>query len=98
MKITIRMLMLIFPFILPNIIFAMSIYNSDTTPHDIKVTDIRSGSQQIITVYDTSTVYLRCRYGCEIKVLETEDTITVNRESFDSSDTVVIDNGTLKLR
>jgi hypothetical protein len=98
MKITIRMLMLILPFILPNIIFAMSIYNSDTTPHDIKVTDIRSGSQQIITVYDTSTVYLRCRYGCEIKVLETEDTITVNRESFDSSDTVVIDNGTLKLR
>ena len=98
MKITIRMLMLILPFILPNIIFAMSIYNSDTTPHDIKVTDIRSGSQQIITVYDTSTVYLRCRYGCEIKVFETEDTITVNRESFDSSDTVVIDNGTLKLR
>jgi len=98
MKIIIRTLILILPFILPNIIYALSVYNSDGRPHDIKVTDIRSGSQQSLTVYGTSTAYVRCRHGCEIRVLETDDTITVERESSYSSNTVVIDDGTLRRR
>jgi hypothetical protein len=98
MKIIIRALIVILPFILPNIIYAVSVYNSDGRPHDIEVTDIRSGSQQIMTVYNTSTAYVRCRHGCEIKVLETDDTIAVEPETFGSSKTVVIGDGTLRIR
>ena len=98
MKIIIRTLNVILPFILPNIIYALSVYNSDGRPHDIKVTDIRSGRQQSLTVWGSSTAYVRCRHGCEIRVLETDDTITVERESSYSSNTVVIGNGTLRRR
>ena len=98
MKIIIRTLILILPFILPNIIYALSVYNSDGRPHDIRVTDIRSGSRQILTVYGASTAYARCRYGCEIRVLKTDDTITVEPESSYSSNTVVIGDGTLRRR
>ena len=98
MKIIIRTLILILPFILPNIIYAVSVYNSDGRPHDIKVTDIRGGSQQTMTVYGSSTAYARCRYGCEIRVIETDDTITVERESSYSSNTVVIGDGMLRRR
>jgi hypothetical protein len=98
MKILIRTLIVILPFILPNIIYALSVYNSDGRPHDIKVTSIRSGRQQSLTVWGSSTAYVRCRHGCEIRVLETDDTITVGRESSYSSNTVVIGNGTLRRR
>ena len=98
MKIIIRTLILILPFILPNIIYALSVYNSDGRPHDIKATDIRSCRQQSLTVWGSSTAYVRCRHGCEIRVLETDDTITVERESSYSSNTVVIGNGTLRRR
>ena len=98
MKIIIRTLILILPFILPNMIYALSVYNSDGRPHDIKVTDMRSGYQQTLTVYRTSTAYARCRYGCEIEVLETGDTITVPPESSYATNTVVIGDGTLRKR
>ena len=98
MKIIIRTLILILPFILPNIIYAVSVYNSDGRSHDIKVTDIRSGRQQSLTVWGSSTAYVRCRHGCEIKVLETDDTIAVEPETFGSSKTVVIGDGTLRIR
>jgi hypothetical protein len=98
MKIIIRTLILILPFILPNIIYALSVYNSDGRPHDIKVTDIRSGRQQSVTVWGSSTAYVRCRHGCEIRVMETDDSITMERESSYSSNTVVIGNGTLRRR
>ena len=98
MKIIIRTLILILPFILPNIIYALSVYNSDGRSHDIKVTDIRSGRQQSLTVWGSSTAYVRCRQGCEIRVLETDDTITVEREASYSSNTVVIGDGTLRRR
>jgi predicted transcriptional regulator len=98
MKIIIRTLIVLLPFILPNIIHAVSVYNSDGRRHDIEVTDIRSGSQQIMTIYNTSTAYVRCRYGCEIKVLETDDRIAVEPETLGSSTTVVIGDGTLRIR
>ena len=89
---------LLLPFILPNIIYAVSVYNSDGRPHDIEVADIRSGSRQTMTVYSTGTSYVRCRHGCEISVLETDDTITVEPETSHSSKTVVIGDGTLRVR
>ena len=98
MKIIIRTLIVILPLILPNIIYAVSVYNSDGRSHAIKVTDVRSGRQQSMTVYTASTAHVRCRYGCEIRVMETDDTITVAPESSYSTYTVVIDDGTLRRR
>ena len=98
MKIIIKTLIVILPFILPNIIYAVSVYNSDGRAHAIKVTDIRSGRQQSMTVYNSSTAHVRCRYGCEIRVMETDDTITVPPESSYANNTVVIDDGTLRRR
>ena len=98
MKIIIRTLIFTLPFILPNIIYAVSIYNSDGRSHDIRVTDIRSGRQQSMTVYRASTAHIRCRYGCEIRVMETDETITVPPESSYATNTVVIGDGTLRRR
>jgi hypothetical protein len=98
MKTIMRTFIVLLPFILPNIIYAVSIYNSDGRSHDIRVIDIRSGRQQSMTVYRASTAYVRCRYGCEIRVLETDDTLTVPPESSYATKTVVIDDGTLRIR
>ena len=98
MKIIIRTLIVILPFILPNTIYALSIYNSDGRSHAITVTDIRSGRQQSMTVYRASTAHVRCRYGCEIRVMATDDTITVPPESSYATNTVVIGDGTLRRR
>ena len=98
MKIIIRTLLVILPFILPNIIYAVSIYNSDGRSHAIQITDVRSGRQQSMTVYRASTAHVNCRYGCEIRVMETDDTITVPPESSYVTNTVVIDDGTLRIR
>ena len=98
MKIIIRTLIVILPFILPNIIYAVSIYNSDGRSHAIQITDIRSGRRQSMTVYRASTAHVRCRYGCEIRAIETDDTITVPPESSSAPIALVIDNGTLKRR
>jgi len=98
MKIIIRTLIVILPFILPNIIYAVSIYNSDGRSHALKVTDIRSGRQQSMTVYRASTAHVRCRYGCEIRVMETDDTITVPPESSYATNALLIGNGTLRKR
>ncbi|HSQ83386.1 MAG TPA: hypothetical protein VLM43_01580 [Desulfobacterales bacterium] len=98
MKIIIRTLIVILPFILPNIIYAVSVYNSDGRSHAIKVTDVRSGRQQSMTIYRASTAHVRCRYGCEIRVMETDETITVPPESSYATNTVVIGNGKLRVR
>jgi hypothetical protein len=76
----------------PAILSAASIYNSDFKPHQIQV-KYKDGSQYHVTVYNSSTHYFRCKYGCQIKVLKTGATITLN------SDTVVlIDDGKLRVR
>lgn len=98
MKAIIRTFILIVPFILPNIIYAVSVYNSDGKSHDIKVIDMRSGRQQSMTVYRASTAQVRCRYGCEIRVMDTDDTITVPPESSYATLAVVIENGRLRRR
>jgi hypothetical protein len=98
MKTIMRTFILLLPFILPNILYAVSVYNSDGRSHDIRVTDIRSGRKQSMTVYRASTAHIRCRYGCEIRVLETDDTITVPPESSYATHTVVIGDGRLRRR
>ena len=98
MKIIFRTLIVLLPFILPNITHAVSIYNSDGRSHDIRVIDIRSGRQQSMTVYRASTAYVRCRYGCEVRVLETDDTLTLPPESSYATNTVVIGDGMLRKR
>ena len=98
MKIVIQALIMMLSFTLPSIIYATAIYNNDTKPHDVQVTNIRSGSQDNLTVYNNATTYVRCRYGCEIRVMETGSTITLESESSYSSKTVVIDNGGLRMR
>ena len=98
MKTIMRTFIVLLPFILPNIIYAVSIYSSDGRSHDIRVIDIRSGRQQSMTVYNSSTAHVRCRYGCEIRVMETDDTITVPPESSYATNTVVIGDGTLRRR
>ena len=76
----------------PTILSAASIYNSDFKPRQIQV-KYKDGSQYHVTVYNSSTHYFRCKYGCQIKVLKTGATITLN------SDTVVlIDDGKLRVR
>lgn len=98
MKRIIRTIILIVPFVLPNVIHAVSVYNSDGRSHAIKVIDLRSGRQQSMTVYRASTAYVRCRYGCEIRVMATDDTITVPPESSYATLSVVIDSGRLRRR
>ena len=98
MKTIMRTFILLLSFMLPNIIYAVSIYNSDGRSHDIRVTDIRSGRKQSMTVYRASTAHVGCRYGCEIRVLETDDTLTVPPESSYATNTVVIGDGTLRRR
>jgi hypothetical protein len=98
MKIIMRTFIVLLPFVLPNITHAVSVYNSDGRSHDIRVTDIRSGRKQSMTVYRASTAHVRCRYGCEIRVMETDDTITVPPESSYATNTVVIGDGRLRRR
>jgi hypothetical protein len=98
MKIIIRAVLVILPFILPNIIYAVSIYNSDGRSHAIQITDVRSGRQQSMTVYRASTAHVNCRYGCEIRVMDTDDTMTVPPESSYATNALVIGNGTLRKR
>ncbi len=98
MKIVIGVLIIILSLTLPNIVYAIAIYNNDTKPRDVQVTNIRSGSQDNLTVYNNATTFIRCRYGCEIRVMETGSTITLESESSYSSKTVVIDAGRLRVR
>ena len=51
-----------------------------------------------MTVYRASTAHVTCRYGCEIRVMETDDTMTVPPESSYATNALVIGNGTLRKR
>ena len=76
----------------PALLGAASIYNSDFKPHQIQVT-YKDGSQYHVTVYNSSTHYFECKYGCQIKVLRTGATMTL-----DSDTLVLIDDGKLRIR
>ena len=77
---------------LPNVLFAASLVNRDGKPHKIK--GRREGSGWVrFTIYPGGNKYYDCRYGCEIKVLDTGSTIYVESDA-----DVVISNGILRIR
>ena len=76
----------------PGILFAASIYNSDFKPHKVQVT-YSKGKQYFVTVYNSSTHYFECKYGCQVKVLRTGYTKTLTSDAV-----VVIDDGKLRVR
>ena len=64
--------------------------------------DLRKYDYQIIideetlyfgTIYEQSSVYGICEYGCKLNLLETDQVITVNPE-----DHIIINGGVLKLK
>ena len=77
---------------LPITSLAASIYNSDVKAHRIQIT-YEGGKQYFVTVYNSSTHYFDCSYGCQIKLIGTGHSMTL------ASDTVVlIDDGRLRLK
>lgn len=77
---------------LPNSSLAASIYNSDVKAHRIQIM-YESGKQYFVTVYNSSTHYFDCSYGCQIKLIGTGHSMTL------ASDAVVlIDDGKLRLK
>ena len=76
----------------PNIIFAASISNNDSKPHKIKGRTI-NGSWIYTTIYSRGTRYFRCRYGCEIRIIETGSSIVLESDA-----DIVISNGELRVR
>ena len=71
---------------------AASIYNSDVKAHRIQI-KYEGGKQYFVTVYNSSTHYFDCSFGCQIKLMATGHSMTL------ASDTVVlIDDGRLRLK
>lgn len=77
---------------LPNIVFAASIYNTDSKPYKIQGRTI-GGSWLHSTIYSRGTVYFRCRYGCEIRLIENGTSIVL-----ESDEDIVISNGEMRIR
>ncbi len=77
---------------LPNILWSASLYNSDGRPHEIKARLI-GGAWIRTTVYSRGTRYFSCIYGCEIIVLETGSSVTLESDA-----DIVISDGILRLR
>ncbi len=69
---------------------AASLKNMDGTPYVCRIKSRMGLSEE--TVYPKSTVYFDCTYGCEITLLETDQTIKI-----ESDKDMVIDNGELKI-
>lgn len=76
----------------PNIIDAASVYNSDSRPHKVKGRTI-GGSWVHTTIYNGGHRYFRCRYGCQVTVIETGSTIVLESDA-----DIVISNGELRVR
>jgi len=85
---------IVFIFILlmawPNIIYAASIYNTDSKPHEVRGRTI-GGSWIYTTIYSGGTRYFRCRYGCQIVVVDTGSEIVLESDA-----DIVIDYGELR--
>jgi hypothetical protein len=77
---------------LPNAIHGASIYNSDLKPHRVQI-EYKDGSHYFVTVYNSSTHYFDCNHGCQVKLVRTGYTRTL-----DADVVVIIDDGKLRLR
>jgi hypothetical protein len=78
---------------LPGTLRAASVYNSDFKSHRIEI-KYSGGKQYFVTVYNSSTHYFDCSYGCQIRVVRTGYTRTLNSDAA----AVVIDDGKLRVR
>ena len=78
--------------ILPNSVFAAGIYNNDTKPHRVEIKD-ENGKHYFLRISTASTHYVDCRYGCLIRVVETNHTKTVS-----SNTDIVISDGEVRVR
>ena len=77
---------------LANPIYGASIYNSDLKPHRVQI-EYKDGSRYDVTVYNSSTHYFDCVYGCQVTLVRTGYTRTLDADAV-----VIIDDGKLRVR
>jgi hypothetical protein len=75
-----------------NTIYGASIYNSDLKSHRVKI-EHKDGSHYFVTVYNSSTHYFDCVYGCQVTLERTGYTRTLDADAV-----VIIDDGKLRVR
>jgi hypothetical protein len=75
-----------------NTIYGASIYNSDLKPHRVKI-EYKDGLRYFVTVYNSSTHYFDCLYGCQVTLERTGYTRTS-----DADVVIIIDDGKLRVR
>ena len=78
--------------LLPNTIYSASVYNSDLKPQRVQIA-YKDGSHYFVTVYNSSTHFFDCVDGCQITLVSTGHSRTL-----DSDTVVVIDDGKLRVR
>jgi hypothetical protein len=77
---------------LANTIYGASIYNSDLKPQRVQI-EYKDGSRYVVTVYNSSTHYFDCLYGCQVTLERTGYTRTS-----DADVVIIIDDGKLRVR
>ena len=78
---------------IPHVSLAASLRNNDAGNYRVRGRSLTSKEWNYGTIHSFSSVYFRCRYGCEIEVLDTGSTIRV-----DSDAEIAIDGGELRVR
>ena len=73
-------------------IYGASIYNSDLKAQRVEI-ESKDGTRYFVTVYNSSTEYFDCTYGCQIKLVKTGYTKTLEADAV-----VIIDDGKLRVR
>ncbi|MEJ2430442.1 MAG: hypothetical protein P8075_16225 [Deltaproteobacteria bacterium] len=77
---------------LANTIYGASIYNSDFKAQRVEI-ESKDGTRSFVTVYNSSTEYFDCTYGCRIKLVNSGYTKTLETDAV-----VIIDDGKLEVR
>jgi hypothetical protein len=77
---------------LANTIYGASIYNSDFKAQRVEI-ESKDGRRYFVTVYNSSTEYFDCTYGCQVKIVKTGYTKTLEADAV-----VIIDDGKLRVR
>jgi len=76
----------------PNTIYSASVYNSSLKPQRVQIA-YKDGSHYFVTVYNSSTHFFDCIDGCEVTLVSTGHSRTL-----DSDTVVIIDDGKLRVR
>ena len=78
--------------LLANPIYSASIYNSDFKAQRVEI-ESKDGTHYFVTVYNSSTEYFDCPYGCQVKLVNTGYTKTLEADAV-----VIIDDGKLRVK